>query len=84
MNYSKAYIPANALGEPARKAIKVHQHKIVGFSVVIPELNAIDSIALQIHGCGGKPKMGCGFFSPVSSLEIKANGSDPEPRSSDT
>ena len=84
INDSKAYIPTNTLGEPARKAIKVHQHKIVGFSVVVPELNAIESIALQIHGCGGKPKMGCGFFSPISSLETKANDCEPKPRSSDT
>jgi N-acetylglucosamine-6-phosphate deacetylase len=26
-------------------------------------------IDLQINGCGGKPKMGCRFFSPVSSLD---------------
>lgn len=81
---SKAYIPTNTLGEPDRKALKVHQHKVVGFSVVVPELNPLDSIALQIHGCGGKPKMGCGFFSPVSSLETQTHESDAESRSSDT
>lgn len=84
INDSNAYIPTNASGEPDRKALKVHQHKVVGFSVVISELNALDSIALQIHGCGGKPKMGCGFFSPVSSLEKHESDSEPEPRSSDT
>lgn len=84
INSSKTYIPTNALGEPDRKVIKVHQHKVVGFSVVVPELNAIDSIALQIHGCGGKPKMGCGFFSPVSSLEQQEDDSDTEPKSGDT
>ena len=84
INDSNAYIPVNALGEPDRKALKVHQHRVVGFSVVVPALNALDSIALQIHGCGGKSKMGCGFFSPVSSLETHASDSKPEPRSSDT
>lgn len=81
---SNAYIPLNALGEPERKALKVHQYKVVGFSIVVPEINALDSIALQIHGCGGKPKMGCGFFSPVSSLETQTHESDAESRSSDT
>ncbi|MDJ0593050.1 MAG: type I-MYXAN CRISPR-associated protein Cas6/Cmx6 [Pleurocapsa sp. MO_226.B13] len=32
---SKTYIPTNALGEPDRKIIKVHQHKVVGFGVVV-------------------------------------------------
>ena len=84
INDSKAYIPANALGAPDRKAIKVHQHKVVGFGVVVSELNAIDSIALQINGCGGKPKMGCGFFSPVSTLEKQGNDERTEPKSDNT
>jgi CRISPR-associated protein Cas6 len=84
INDSKAYIPTNDLGEPDRKVLKVHQHKVVGFSVVVTELNAIDSIALQINGCGGKPKMGCGFFSPVSSLEKHLNEIETEPRSGNT
>ena len=84
INDSKAYIPTNALGEPTRKAIKVHQHKVVGFSVIVPELNALDSITLQIHGCGGKPKMGCGFFSPVSSLDKQGNNDRTEPKPGDS
>lgn len=74
----EAYVPSNALGEPDRKIIKVHQNEVVGFGVVVTGLNALDSIALQIHGCGGKPKMGCGFFSPVSSLGKKNDDSSAE------
>ena len=63
---SNVYIPNNNLSLPDRKAIKVHEHKVVGFSVVVDKLDALDSIALQIAGCGGKQKMGCGFFTSVS------------------
>jgi CRISPR-associated protein Cas6 len=78
INNSKTCIPTNDLGEPDRKVIKVHQHKVVGFGVVVTGLNALDSISLQINGCGGKPKMGCGFFSPVSRLEQQEDDSDRE------
>ena len=84
INDSRAYIPTNAFGEPDRKALRVHENNVIGFSVVVPELNALDSISLQVNGCGGKPKMGCGFFSHVSSLEAPTNESDAELRSSDT
>ena len=43
----EAYVPTNALGESNRKIIKVHQHKVVGFGVVVKGLNALDSISLQ-------------------------------------
>jgi CRISPR-associated protein Cas6 len=63
---SNVSIPLNNLGLPDRKAITVHGHKVVGFSVVATNLNDLDSIALQMAGCGGKQKMGCGFFTPIS------------------
>ncbi len=78
----RAYIPKNALGEPDRKVIKVHKNEVVGFGVVVTGLNPLDSITLQINGCGGKPKMGCGFFSPVSNLERQKNDSDAEQKPS--
>jgi CRISPR-associated protein Cas6 len=84
INQSKAYIPTNNLGEPDRKVLKIHQYKVVGFSVVVTDLNPLDSISLQVHGCGGKPKMGCGFFSPVSSLNKQENDNLTEPRFGDT
>ncbi|MEL6439848.1 MAG: type I-MYXAN CRISPR-associated protein Cas6/Cmx6 [Cyanobacteria bacterium J06621_8] len=77
----EAYVPNNASGESDRKIIKVHQHKVVGFGVVVKELNALDSISLQINGCGGKGKMGCGFFSPVSSPELQKHDSNTETKS---
>ena len=78
----ETYVPTNASGESDRKIIKVHQHKVVGFGVVVTGLNALDSISLQINGCGGKAKMGCGFFSPISSLEQETDDSGAEQESS--
>ena len=78
----EAYVPTNASGESDRKIIKVHQHKVVGFGVVVTGLTPLDSINLQMNGCGGKGKMGCGFFSPVSSLDLQENEGDEEQESS--
>ena len=61
-------IPANDKGEPKRLTLKIkhkeRQHIIVGFSVVVSDLNPEDSIKLQIHGLGGKRRLGCGLFYP--------------------
>ena len=78
----EAYVPTNASGESDRKIIKVHQHKVVGFGVVVTGLNVLNSISLQVNGCGGKGKMGCGFFSPISSLDLQENEGDKEQESS--
>jgi CRISPR-associated protein Cas6 len=75
------YIPHNNLGLPDRKAMKVHKHKVIGFSVIVDKLDPIDSIALQMSGCGGKQKMGCGFFTSVS---IPNNEQNTETKSSNT
>jgi CRISPR-associated protein Cas6 len=66
---SNVYVPNNNLSLLDRKALKFHEHKVVGFSLVVDNLNAIESIALQMAGCGGKQKMGCGFFTPISMTQ---------------
>lgn len=68
-------IPANEEGEPKRLTLKINKpdqkrsYTIVGFSVVVSDLTAEDSIKLQIHGLGGKRRLGCGVFYP--NLQIK-------------
>jgi CRISPR-associated protein Cas6 len=47
-----------------RRTFKVHGKQVVGYSVLVSELTADESIALQENGLGGRPKMGCGFFLP--------------------
>ncbi|NJN00113.1 MAG: type I-MYXAN CRISPR-associated protein Cas6/Cmx6, partial [Phormidesmis sp. RL_2_1] len=45
------------------KAIKIKSYSVVGFSLIVTDLNAEDSIKLQINGIGGKHRMGCGIFT---------------------
>jgi CRISPR-associated protein Cas6 len=45
-----------------RRTFAVHGKQVVGYSVLVTELDAEESIALQEHGIGGRRKMGCGFF----------------------
>lgn len=58
-----AFIPLNEEGQSLRKAIKIKTYSVVGFSLVVTDLNDEDSIKLQTHGIGGKHRMGCGIFT---------------------
>jgi CRISPR-associated protein Cas6 len=64
-------IPANDKGEPKRLTLKITKPKrsytVVGFSVAVSDLTPDDSIKLQVHGLGGKRRIGCGVFClPIS------------------
>lgn len=48
-----------------RRTFSVHGKQVVGYSVMINELTAEESIKLQEQGLGGRRKMGCGFFEPL-------------------
>ncbi len=61
-------IPANDKEEPKRLTLKIRNHTIVGFGVVVSDLSPEDSTKLQIHGLGGKRRVGCGVFYPVVSI----------------
>lgn len=58
-----ALIPLDETGQPLRKAIKIKTYSVVGFSMVVTDLNDEDSIKLQTSGLGGKRRMGCGIFT---------------------
>lgn len=45
-----------------RRTFAVHGKQVVGYSVLLSELTAGESIAVQERGLGGRRKMGCGFF----------------------
>lgn len=49
-----------------RRTFRVKQRQIVGFDVVVSNLNEYDSVRLQLRGLGGRRKMGCGLFVPVA------------------
>jgi CRISPR-associated protein Cas6 len=64
----RATIPMNKEGEPDRKAIKIKRYSVVGFGLEVADLSDEDSIKLQVHGLGGKRRMGCGIFVPIGGL----------------
>ncbi|MGA3115402.1 MAG: type I-MYXAN CRISPR-associated protein Cas6/Cmx6 [Syntrophobacteraceae bacterium] len=45
-----------------RRTFQVHGKQVVGYSVLVSELTAEESIRLQENGLGGRRKMGCGVF----------------------
>jgi CRISPR-associated protein Cas6 len=47
-----------------RRTFQVHGKQVVGYSLLVTELTARESILLQEKGLGGRRKMGCGFFEP--------------------
>ena len=47
-----------------RRTFSIHGKKIVGYSLLVSELSAEESLVLQEKGVGGRGKMGCGFFYP--------------------
>lgn len=56
-------------GEPSigpRRIVRVGNHTIVGFGLAIHELSDEGSIVLQEQGLGGRRRMGCGIFFPVT------------------
>ena len=52
-------------GKPARgprRIVTIKDKKVVGYSLLVSELTAEESICLQEQGLGGRRKMGCGVF----------------------
>ncbi|BAZ33837.1 CRISPR-associated protein, Cas6-related (plasmid) [Cylindrospermum sp. NIES-4074] len=64
----RVWIPLNAEGESERKTIKIKKYTVVGFGLEVADLSDEDSIKLQIAGCGGKRRMGCGVFARLRYL----------------
>ena len=62
-------IPLDYQGLPSRKTIRIKQYTIIGFTTEVANLNPEDSLKLQASGIGGKRRMGCGIFVPMSKGE---------------
>jgi CRISPR-associated protein Cas6 len=45
-----------------RRSLRMKQREIVGYELLVEGLTAVESIALQENGLGGKRHMGCGVF----------------------
>ncbi len=53
-------------GETKRRVVRIKGAAIVGYSLLVSELAAADSLTLQERGLGGRTHLGCGFFLPAT------------------
>lgn len=60
-------IPSFRIGK--RRTIRIRDREVVGYEVVIEGLSPSLSLAIQVHGIGGRRHMGCGVFVPVETRQ---------------
>lgn len=56
--------PGARMESGKRRTFQVHGKQVVGYSVLVHQLDTAESVLLQENGLGGRRKMGCGFFEP--------------------
>jgi CRISPR-associated endonuclease/helicase Cas3 len=61
-----------------RRVLQVGNHTIVGFGLALHELSDGASMQLQEQGLGGRRRMGCGYFNPITRLPFGKGGEDEE------
>lgn len=61
------HLEGERAGEPKRRVVRVKGAVIVGYSLLVSELSAADSLILQERSLGGRTHLGCGFFSPAKA-----------------
>ena len=54
------------IGQPKRRVVRVRDQRVVGFALRVTNLTAGESLKLQEEGLGGRRRMGCGLFVPIS------------------
>jgi len=59
------HLEGDRAGEPKRRVVRIKGVAIVGYSLIVAELSAADSLTLQERGLGGRTHLGCGFFEPT-------------------
>ena len=71
-------IPANHEGIPKRLTLQIKKpertYSIVGYSVLLSNLSAEDSLKIQQVGLGGKRRLGCGVFYPAAKKSVNLGG----------
>ena len=55
------------VGTPQRRVVRVKGVIIPGYSLIVAELSATDSLILQESSLGGRTRLGCGFFTPIKN-----------------
>lgn len=66
-----------------RRVVRVARHKIVGFETALEGLSEPDSLNLQYGGLGGRQRMGCGIFVPITAVPLRSQPSAPPGRAND-
>ncbi len=71
-------IPANYEGVPKRLTLQIKKpertYSIVGYSILVSNLSAEDSLKIQQVGIGGKRRLGCGVFYPAVKKSANSGG----------
>lgn len=62
------HLDGERAGEPKRRVVRIKGAAIVGYSLLVSELTAADSLVLQERGLGGRMHLGCGFFCPAKGV----------------
>ena len=62
------HLEGDRAGEAKRRVVRVKGAVIVGYSLLVSELSAADSLTLQERGLGGRSHLGCGFFDPAKGV----------------
>jgi CRISPR-associated protein Cas6 len=58
-------------GHPLRRVLRVKNKRVIGYALQVAGLTADSSVRLQEFGLGGRRRMGCGVFVPVSETHAK-------------
>ncbi|MEO8679981.1 MAG: type I-MYXAN CRISPR-associated protein Cas6/Cmx6 [Vicinamibacterales bacterium] len=61
------HVDGDRAGTPQRRVVRVKGVTIPGYSLIVAELSAADSLILQESGLGGRTRLGCGFFTSIKS-----------------
>ena len=61
------HLDGERAGTPQRRVVRVKGVTIPGYALTVAELSAVDSVTLQESGLGGRTRLGCGFFMPITS-----------------
>ncbi len=62
------HLDGERAGEAKRRVVRVKGAVIVGYSLLVSEMSAADSLTLQERGLGGRSHLGCGFFDPAKGV----------------
>ena len=61
---AQTFIDSNVDGDLAVRSLRIKKKNVMGFGVVVENLNDEDSLKLQCYGLGGRKHFGCGWFYP--------------------